>query len=245
MQLTVREIAFVAGGGKYGTFALQHLAKTGIRTLICDKDRHCQATKYVKNEIGLEDLQKLAQRSEPALLIGDATEALTRLLLDGIVPSLIVPCVPFHFAAKVLTSYFGNNGLEVRPDFEPLKLAFEKSKPEDIEYRLYRDNALAVASKMPFDLQCKSGCNQPRTCPVTGRRLLKPMYKLIEEILDSSEADFVKVLRSRLIAPNVGGFRGEELMHVADLCTEKEPCTLAIATSCSCHAIANRLRLYH
>ncbi len=244
IDMTEGQIALIAGGGKYGSGALKYFLKQpDWKVVICDEDSHCQASTLVKTKVELAELGSHIQIRDPTLLIADAVEAAVRFLTDGIVPKMILPCVPFHFAAKVLTGYMVSKGLHIQPTFEPLRHAFEKAQLEGVEYKLNQKNALAVASKMPFNLQCAPGCQQPRVCPVTGRRLSKPMYQLVNETLNEAKVDIVKVLRSRLIAPNIGGFSGEELKQILNLCVESVPCTIAIATSCDCHAVANVFRI--
>jgi hypothetical protein len=244
MNLTEGQIALIAGGGKYGSGALKYFLKQpDWKVVVCDEDSHCQASALVKTKTDLEKLGHHFQIRDPTLIITDAVEVAVRFLTDGIVPKMIIPCVPFHFAAKVLTGYITSKGLHIEPTFEPLRHAFEKAQLEGVEYRLNQDNALVVASKMPFNLQCESGCQQPKACPVTGRKLSKPMYQIMNETLNHARVDIVKVLRSQLIAPNIGGFSGEELMQTLDLCVKSEPCTIAVATSCGCHAVANVFRI--
>jgi hypothetical protein len=244
INLVYKKMAFVAGGGKYGSGALKFFLKTPEwKTVICDENENCEASHLVKTSTKLSGLNDVQEITEPRLIIGDAVETLTQLLLQGIVPEVVVPCVPFHFAAKVLTSYLANRTLSVRPLVEPLKEAFEKSQLQGIEYRIDERHALAVASKMPFDLRCAAGCIQPQKCPVTKKELRKPMYDLVAELLKLSKVEFVKVLRSHLLSPNVGGFSGEELKQSLDFSVTNKPRTLALATSCSCHAVMNVFRI--
>jgi hypothetical protein len=69
------------------------------------------------------------------------------------------------------------------------------------------------------------------------------MYDLVAEALGTERIDIVRVLRSRLLAPSVGGFSGRDLKNTIDLCIEKAPCSIAIATSCTCHMVANALKI--
>lgn len=238
------KIAFIAGGGKYGSGALQYLLKQpNWKTVVCDENNDCQSSSLLRTSVKLEELEHPIQIKNSTLILGNAVDAATQFMADGIIPDTIIPCVPFHFAAKVLTSYLTNKGLKVQPDFKPLMRAFEKARIEGADYKLDQHSALVLASKMPFDQLCAPACEQPRICPVTGRRLMRPMYQLIDETLNRAAVDKVKVLRSRLIAPNTGGFQGGEFKGFLDLCEKLEPCTIAIATSCSCHAVANVFRI--
>nr|MDO8098573.1 hypothetical protein [Candidatus Njordarchaeota archaeon] len=239
-----RQFAFIAGGGKYGSGALKwFLKKRGWKVVVCDEDERCQVSAIVGTIVKLEESGGFTQIEKPTLLVGDAGDALSQFYSDETIPKIVIPCVPFHLAAKVLTVYLARRGLKVQPSFEPLRLAFEKAHLEGVEYKLNQDHALAVASKMPFDLQCVSGCNQPQMCPVTKRKLLKPMYDLTAETLSYGKVDYVKVLRSHLLAPNIGGFLGEELKQTLDLCIKEEPFTVGLATACSCHAVMNIIRI--
>lgn len=244
IDLTDRKIAFVAGGGKYGSGALTYFMKEpDWNVIICDEDRECQASKLVRTIVELKALGNPSKIRYPLMMVGDAAEALIRFFADGIVPEIIVPCVPVHFAAKVLTGYLASLGLSVQPDARSLTIGFERVPLEEAEFALSENDALALASKMPFNMRCASGCSQPERCPVTGRPLAKAMYELITATLNNTGADIVKVLRSHLLAPNIGGFSGKELRQTVDLCIGKKPCTLALATSCSCHAVANVFKI--
>jgi hypothetical protein len=244
IKLTEAQIALIAGGGKYGSGALKYFLKQrDWKVVVCDQDSHSLASALVKTKVEFAKLGHPIQIRDPTLIIADAVEVAVRFLTDGIVPKIIIPCVPFHFAGKVLTSYMTSKGLHVRPSFELLEQAFEEARLVGIEYKLNQENALVVASKMPFNMQCAPGCQQPSACPVTGRKLSKPMYQLMNETLNHAKVDIVKVLRSRLIARNIGGFSGEELKQTIDLCVKSKPCTIAIATSCGCHAVANVFRI--
>jgi hypothetical protein len=244
IDLVDRHFVFIAGGGKYGSGALKwFLKKRGCKVVVCDEDESCQASNLVEAVVRLEEPREFAKIKKSTLLVGNVVDALARFFSREIVPEIIIPCVPLHLAAKVLTVYLVRKGLKVKPCFESLRLAFQKAQLVGVEYRLNQDYALAVASKMPFDMQCVSGCNQPQVCPVTKKKLLKPMYDLTAETLSYGNVDCVKVLRSHLLAPNIGGFHGEELKQTLDLCIKNEPCTIGLATSCSCHAVMNIVRI--
>jgi hypothetical protein len=238
--LAHEKFVFVAGGGNFGSGAVKFLLeKPEWKVVICDKNADCQASGLVRNSIKFGETKNALQMTGPTLFLGDAVETLVQLLLDGVIPDVIVPCVPFHFAGKALTSYLKKKSLNVHPSPELLKRGFEKSKLGGIEYRINEREALAVASKMPFNIRCAAGCSQPQICPVTKNELQRPMYDLVTELLKLGQADFIKVLRSRLMAPNVGGFSGDELKQSLDFCAKEEPETIALATSCSCHAVMN------
>jgi hypothetical protein len=243
-ELASRRTAFIAGGGKHGSIALKYfMNQPRWKVIVGEESRSAEVYSLVNRKINLDRFTGALPSDDTSLVIGDATVALSALFLAGVVPELIVPCVPFHFAAKVLARYLTSKGLKVRPLFEPLKRAYGKANLSDMEYRLNEDNALLVASRMPFNLQCAPNCMQSRQCPVTGRKLLKPMYDLAAEALSDERIDIVRVLRSRLLAPSVGGFSGRDLKNTIDLCIEKAPCSIAIVTSCSCHIVANTLKI--
>ena len=239
-----QKFVFIAGGGNFGSRAMKFLLdKPGWKVVVCDKNADCEASGLVRNSVKFGGVKNALQMTEPTLFLGDAVETLVHLLLDAVVPDVIVPCVPFHFAGKALNSYLTKNSLNVQPSPELLKRGFEKSKLGGIEYRIGEREAIAVASKMPFNLRCAAGCSQPQICPVTKNKLRKPMYDLVTDLLRLGQADFVKVFRSRLMAPNVGGFPGDELKQSIDFCAKERPKTIALATSCSCHAVINAFEI--
>jgi hypothetical protein len=148
IELTSGKIAFIAGGGKHGSGALRYfLNQPGWEAIVCDEDSACEASALTKLRVTLEELRQGTQITCPVLIVGNAVDTALWFLVDKVVPKTVMPCVPFHFAAKVLTGYLTGRGLRVQPDFEPLKRAFKDAQLEGAEYRLDPGNALAVASK--------------------------------------------------------------------------------------------------
>jgi hypothetical protein len=235
---------FIAGGGRYGSVALKYFMKQpNWRSIVSDDSETAQVRCLAKNMIDLEHLTDILFVEDPTMISGDAAAALSMLFSFDVVPEIVIPCVPFHFAAKVAIHYLTSKGLNVKPLSRPLERACGKMDLEEVESRLNEDNALLVASRMPFNLQCARNCMQTDQCPVTRRKLLKPMYTMVAETLSDEQVDIVRVLRSHLLAPSVGGFSGRDLKEAISLCIEKAPCSIAIVTSCTCHMAANVFKI--
>jgi hypothetical protein len=238
----MENLIFIAGGGRYGLKALKHFRGEASPIIVCDLNPKCQASAYVDRTLSGFGLEKIDFKGL-TLMVCDCVKALTSLLLAGVTPKTIIPTVPFHLAGKTLAEYLSWKGLKTQAYFEPLRFAFKGVSPGSAKYRLNGEAAMAVVSRMPFHLRCAPGCGEPTLCPVTGRRLIKPVYRLVREAL-VSEVDVLAMLESVLMAPDVGGYSGEKLKQALDLCLRKAPCTVAIATASQCHAVINAFKIF-
>ncbi|HID18525.1 TPA: hypothetical protein EYP27_03180, partial [Candidatus Bathyarchaeota archaeon] len=175
----MKNLIFIAGGGRYGLKALKHFRKKANSIIVCDLNPKCQASAYVDKTLSEFDLEKVSFKSS-TLMVCDCVKALTSLLLAGITPKTVIPTVPFHLAGKILAEYLGWKGLKTRAYFEPLRFAFKDVSPS-ARYKLNGEAAMAIVSRMPFQLRCAPSCEEPSLCPVTGRRLIKPVYRLVRD----------------------------------------------------------------
>ena len=230
----VEGFVFIAGGGRFGSLAAKFFEQRGdVKVLLVDVRQDCPARRYA----GLiaASLDCLDFRRGVNMLVSDAVEALTELLERGVVPELVVPTVPGHFAGKVFKNCLERRGFTVAPSKRLLEEALRRL-PRDVELYVDEASSVIVCSYMPFDKRCKTPCPQPAVCPVTKRRREKPMFDLLR---GAADADVVFILRSTLLTANVGAFSGRELVEALDECVRRGGCTAAVGTACKCHGIIN------
>ncbi|MEM4576394.1 MAG: hypothetical protein QW701_02885 [Candidatus Nezhaarchaeales archaeon] len=93
---------FIAGGGFFGSKALRE-ASNYASIVVVDVDKDCLASKDVELVVSLEGLSKEHFKSlKSILVVGDSSSVLSKALLLGFKPSLVIPAIPRHFAADFL-----------------------------------------------------------------------------------------------------------------------------------------------
>jgi len=230
---------FIAGGGRFGSLAAELFKRrSDVETLLVDIRDDCPARRHVA--LVATSLDDLDFRKGVNMLVSDAVGTLVRLLDMGVVPEIVIPAIPGHFAGKVFKNCMERRGFTVTPSNSLLKEALGRL-PEDVELYIDEGASVMVCSYMPFDKRCKTPCWQPMVCPVTGRRKERAMFELLREAVN---ADTVSILRSTQLTPNVGTFSGEELMETVDKCVRMGSCAVAIGTACSCHGIVNFFKVW-
>ena len=231
----MKKFVLIAGGGYFGTIAAKFFrGRKDVKVLLTDINASCPASEYI--DFRAASLDELDFSKGTNMLVADAVEVFVDLLGRGMVPELVVPAIPGHFAGKALKRYLERNGFTVRPSKNLLEHVRRKL-PENLAIHMDENDAVIVCSYMPFDKRCKVPCSQPRICPVTKRRKERAMYDLLSDA--ASGAGVNRILRSSLVTENVGAFEGEKLLEAIDECVKRGSCTVAIGTACRCHGIVN------
>ncbi len=213
---------YIAGGGRFGSEAVKAADQRGWRAIVVDLSATSKAS-------------SLARRVD--FIVGDAVPLALALILNGIIPEYIVPAITGHFAGELASQYLCHLGFSPIPDG---KLAQKAASllPKDIVLGVDFERGLLIVSYMPPGMLCKVPCEQPPRCPVTGKLREVPMYQLLQKSLGRNMKLYV--LESTLLAPMVGGFRGERLVQVLEeLSRLRSGDCIAIATSCKCHGIVS------
>jgi hypothetical protein len=207
----------IIGAGHFGKRAVDVLgARRYARVWVVDKDEEALA-------------EITAPTVERALAEGS-----TFLVDHGhLFPSrtTIVPALPLHFA------------------FEWLKRALKKNHrhhrlkvPEEIRLPLPHtwegsEGSLLVSYA---DFRCPDDCPEPADhCTVTGKRREKPMYELLEDI--SAPGFRVHVIRSRQLAPGVGGYFLGDLKGLLEDVESRGNSRWLVGTACKCHGVVSAL----
>lgn len=238
-------LIYVAGGGRFGSKALESLTSLG-KVILVDINSDCIACKKV--DCVANDLQDLidvveSSRCRSTLLVSDASHILAKLMIKGFTPDIVIPTIPIHLAGEVTRLFLLYKGIDVKP-YSGIVTVLERLRSFNVETRVDEEKGVVIASYMPFNTRCLERCSEPPICPVTGKLKPYPLYQLMEDLL-KEVSDRVKVLISKLLAESIGGFNGLELYNFLKSLTNeiKEGLIIAIATACRCHGVANTFRV--
>ena len=232
------KLAFVMGGGKFGTNALMYLRAKGCKVLVTDLNPECTAkSEAAVQAAGLDAADSLAD-GQAAFLIGDAVTLLLNLL-ETKVPELVVTAIPGNAVAKVVAGWLSKFGCRLEPHREGIPRVLENI-PKSLVSFVDEDSAVIVVSYMPSNMRCRENCVPPKYfCAVTSRPKLAPMDKILRFGVHN-QTDTSAILRSRQLTGGLGAIDGKELHSLLKrLENLNKPYTLAIGTACDCHGILN------
>jgi len=232
------KLAFVMGGGKFGTNALRYLKAKGSKVLVADLNPDCTAKSEVTVQAaGLDAADSLAD-GQAAFLLGDAVTLLLNLL-ETKVPDLVVTAIPGNAVAKVVESWLSKRGCKLEPYRKVIPRVLENI-PKSLVSFVDESSAVIVVSYMPSNMRCRENCVPPKDfCAVTGRPKLAPMDKLLRFSIYKL-MDISTIFRSRQLTGGLGAIDGKELHSLLkQLENLHKPYTLAIGTACDCHGILN------
>lgn len=146
--------------------------------------------------------------------------------------SLIVPALPLHLAVEWLKGRREGSFAVERDEF-----------PRELEPRLPHvwvgetgDRFVSYA-----DFLCPSDCAEPAACTVTGEKRETPLYERLRR-LEASGCG-VYVVRSRQLAPGLGGYSAGELTKLSGTLSETGPEKWLLGTACKCHGVLTAVRV--
>ena len=235
-------MVFIAGGGNFGARALKVAKEANVPSLVADISYSCHAREHV-NGLGYDvvnEAMKAINEQSSRLVIMDAKEALWKLMEAGLMPFIIVPAVPNHFAADVVRSIMEKKGVNVKGVDRQEFLHVVKRLPKSVICSIDFDRSRVVTSYMPKDELCKVPCNEPIICPKTKKVRLTPMYEMLQRAF-SGICDGL-VLQSHFLGEDVGGFYGKDFARALKVAMSCQG-TLAIGTACRCHGVLDLLSL--
>lgn len=231
--------AICLGGGEIGRLGIQDLLDEGARVLLVDPDENCSARLLCDRSVCSPDAVLESDEGEVLYLKGDGPAVLADVLHRW-TPSKIVPAAPGHLAARLAMAWANRTYRRLHPFGGSLLRVVDMLPPGTVQM-LDSANGVLVASNMPSGMACRIECGQPSVCPVTGNENPTPMYCLIDKALVEA-ADRRSVLVTS--GTRVGVLQGESIREMLDVLNNMEGgMTIAIATSCRCHAIVNMFRL--
>lgn len=203
------ETVWIMGAGRFGRLAVNRLrGKFGMVIVDTDAARLCTMAGMNHILVKGEGVQYLADHLTPE------TEV-----------SWIVPCLPLHLTWEWCRKKFGHTQLKTQelPD-KILSVLPHPMRGESSH--IYVSHA---------DVLCPENCNEPdRFCTRTGKARQQNMYQLLESL--SFEGFEPLVIKSRQLAPGVGGYRPKDLFNLSDK-IDKAKGSLLICTACRCHGV--------
>lgn len=147
--------------------------------------------------------------------------------------TFIIPAVPVHLAFEWLRTSVHKNGPAAQV---PVPKSYGLHFPHTWNSR---DGSLLVSYA---DFQCPDNCPEPANrCTVTGKSRGTPMYRLLTE--REPRGFHVHVIRSRQLAPGVGGYRVRDLKELLGKVSEAGKGKWLVATACKCHGIVTGLQV--
>jgi hypothetical protein len=138
----------------------------------------------------------------------------------------IVPAVPEHLAFQWLKRHLSDSH---RIQRIPWPAELERVFPNVWHGS---EGSLLVSYA---DFMCPDDCPEPPSCTVTGERRERPLYDLIRGQTLSGFA--IQVIRSRQIAPGLGGYRVKDLVKTAEAVKGGGDAQWILGTACKCHGI--------
>jgi len=140
--------------------------------------------------------------------------------------TLLVPAVPFHLAFAWLEAR-----LEGRCRLA--KIPFPQETGVSLPHTwLGSEGSLLVSYA---DFRCPDDCPEPEACTVTGEKRDLPLYALLRQIRPPGFR--VHVIRSRQLAPGVGGYRLKDLLEAETYLRPWDGEEGILGTACRCHGI--------
>ncbi|MFC1885212.1 hypothetical protein ACFL2O_10625 [Thermodesulfobacteriota bacterium] len=210
---------FIIGGGHFGQRAARLLSKelSPEVVFVVDVDEKC-----------LSDLDDLRINK----IKDDGID-----FLIGNHPSLdpdctIVPAIPVHLAFEWLKKFIQEG------------YCIEKMPiPEEITGLLPNMQCTDDGSVLTSyaDFLCPDDCPEPEFCTVSGERRQKPLYELMGDL--KPQGFGVCVIRSRQIAPGLGGYKVSDLTETAKRTTEPGFEKWLLGTACKCHGILKAFKV--
>ncbi len=210
------EIFYVAGAGRFGR---QAISKLLLRP-------RAQVFVVERNSSTAEELLTEIPSLEGRLVVADATVFLSSYIgRDDHDSAWIVPTIPLHLAAALISQLTGRGCLEW--DEIPL-----------LPHGFLGPNGELYSSLADFT--CPEDCSQPPDhCYTTGEPREKSLVQILAEI---SCHDYPSlVLRSQQLAPGVGGFQVASIRKLLRQMNNDIPGPLVFSTACLCHGVSNLL----
>ena len=212
--------ALIIGAGHFGRRAVRILReKSNQKIVIVDKDE-----------------KKLAQTGGPFV---------ERVMCDGIeflvdnfhflsASNTIIPAVPVHLAFEWLRRC---------PDLD--SRITQVQAPEVLKSFLPHTWTSAEGSLLISyaDFLCPDDCPEPAgQCTVTGEKRSTPLYDLLQQ-LDLVGYE-VHVIRSRQLAPGLGGFKVDDLSKLLNRIKKEKTSFWLLGTACRCHGTLTAVQVH-
>ena len=209
----------ILGAGHFGQRAAALLSSAPHTSLwIVDRD----VTKLKK--IGSIGAKRIAQ---------DGVRFLAKHFSHLAPSTFIIPAAPAHLAFEWLRAYINEKGTVEQI---PVPKGFALRLPHPLDGK---EGSLLASYA---DFRCPDDCPEPANrCTVTGKKRGTPLYRLLAE--GQPRGFGVHVIRSRQLAPGVGGYRVRDLKELLGKVSEGGKGKWLVATACKCHGIVTALQV--
>ena len=214
------DVRLILGAGYFGKRAatiLREMSASPILIVDKSEDRLAQVADLPVEKIGCDGVGFLVENFH---------------LLN---PScVIVPAIPVHLAAEWLKNYLDKSGWHVEAREVPNEI---------IPVLPHAWQGLGGTLLVSYsDFFCPDDCAEPFDhCPMTGEKRDLPLHELLNRI---NIPDFTThIIRSRQLAPGLGGFMVEDLRNLLIKATQGEGKWL-VGTACSCHGVLTALNIH-
>ncbi|MGV8075048.1 MAG: NAD-binding protein [Syntrophobacteraceae bacterium] len=208
----------ILGAGRFGYIAAKRLSRRYPDSSFLIVDAEPERLAPIREELGL---QVLAREAIP-------------FMKDAALPgsTWIIPAIPIHLAFQWLLMKLNEIG---QADIIPV--------PESADCRL--PNPLRTPDGTVYasfaNFICPDNCSEPKgICTYTGLPRKGNLFEVMAQI-EVRGYDSI-VLRSRQMAPGVGGYAMDQLNTILSNISKKSGRYL-IGTSCRCHGVLNALDL--
>ena len=209
----------IIGAGKFGTRAVKALSKKypAAPLTVVDTDQNAL------DRVGDFSVEKVCS---------EGGSYLEQVLARKTGPDWIVPAAPIHVAFEWVRRQVTRVGpVEVIP--VPVEVEVMLPNPKrGSEGQLFISYA---------DFRCPEHCTQPYDlCTWTGKPRKGLLYRTVQEIVFGDYRSIV--VRSRQLAPGVGGYQLEALRNSLDqVMAAKSP--VLYTTACLCHGVMHAFKL--
>ncbi len=208
----------ILGAGHFGLLACKRL-----------HERDLSAEIYLVDQAP-EKFNVIAANPAPRMVTAAAVQYLADSLTSKSPPDWIIPAIPRHVAFDWLW--------RERPSGQiwrqiPVPAAVGKDLPF-VQRGTSGEIYLSLSTK-----RCPDNCPEPDdSCYLTG----KPReYRLYDYLANISLQDYISlVIRSRQLAPGVGGFRPEDLWQLRHQVINSTG-KILVSTACCCHGVSHAL----
>lgn len=213
------EDIWVLGAGRFGELAVKRLSRRLPQARLAVIDVRPDRLDRIRSEYGA-----------PSLTVheGDGILLLEREDLPG--DLWVVPAVPRHVAFQWLVNQLNRSGTAA---VLPVPREVDEQVPNP-----YRVSGGTVYSSHATFL-CPDSCSEPEDiCTYTRRPRPTSLFEILSRIQVPEHR--AVVVRSRQLAPGVGGYPMAQLCSTRDrICSH--PGRFIIATSCRCHGVINAM----
>ena len=207
----------ILGAGRFGSLALDRLRKRWPLSRIIMVDC-CRPADFNLEVVGVR------------FISAEAVGYLAALAEPAAAADWIVPAVPVHVAGQWVRRRLAESG-QVFP------LAIPNAVVSLVPHPMHgKDGQLYVSNA---DFLCPDDCPEPeKICTVTGKPRPQVLHTLLAGL--SIPGFTVVVVRSRQLAPGVGGYRPVDLQDAMDR-VRAAPGPVLLATACKCHGVIEAL----